>query len=103
MASADDLAMLTKYDRKEPKPKDYKPGEISATGRMNIKGSVLADDGTITLDMAKGSIWTGHSDAYNGGQVNVAMDESTWNVTGDSNLTKFLGRRSKRLDYWQIR
>lgn len=55
---------------------------------MLINGSVLSKGGLINLDMHPGSVWTGSSlsDNVNGGKLDVAMNNSVWNVTSNSNL-----------------
>lgn len=82
MATPDQMAIATQHDA------GYAASRINATGQMLINGSVLSRGGLINLDMRSGSVWTGASlsDNVNGGRLDVAMDNSVWNVTGDSNL-----------------
>ncbi|KIQ49137.1 hypothetical protein TA05_22745, partial [Citrobacter rodentium] len=82
MASADETAFGTQHYN------GYAPGSISATGKMLIVGSADARGGKIDIDMAPGSVWTGKafSDNVNGGYLNVALNNSVWNLSGSSNL-----------------
>ncbi|EHP7901521.1 pertactin family autotransporter [Escherichia coli] len=82
MSTPDQMAIATQHDD------GYAASRINASGRMLINGSVLSKGGLINLDMHPGSVWTGSSlsDNVNGGKLDVAMNNSVWNVTSNSNL-----------------
>lgn len=82
MATADQIALATQHND------GYAASRINATGKMLINGGIQSRGGLINVDMTSGSQWTGnaYSDNLNGGQLNVTMDNSRWNVTDDSGL-----------------
>lgn len=82
MADVSQLAIATQHNE------GYDPSRINATGKMNIYGGIESRGGLININMDPGSVWTGHafSDNVNGGELNVALNESRWNVTGHSEL-----------------
>ncbi len=82
MSTPDQMAIATQHDD------GYAASRINASGRMLINGSVLSKGGLINLDMHPGSVRTGSSlsDNVNGGKLDVAMNNSVWNVTSNSNL-----------------
>ncbi|QMN43724.1 autotransporter outer membrane beta-barrel domain-containing protein [Escherichia coli] len=82
MSTPDQMAIATQHDD------GYAASRINASGRMLINGSVLSKGGLINLDMHPGSVWTGSSlsDNVNDGKLDVAMNNSVWNVTSNSNL-----------------
>ncbi len=79
MSTPDQMAIATQHDD------GYAASRINASGRMLINGSVLSKGGLINLDMHPGSVWTGSSlsDNVNGGKLDVAMNNSVWNVTSN--------------------
>ena len=82
MSTPDQMAIATQHND------GYAASRINASGHMLINGSVLAKGGLINLDMHSGSVWTGSSfsDNINGGKLDVAMNDSVWNVTSHSSL-----------------
>ncbi len=82
MSTPDQMAIATQHDD------GYAASRINTSGRMLINGSVLSKGGLINLDMHPGSVWTGSSlsDNVNGRKLDVAMNNSVWNVTSNSNL-----------------
>ncbi|GKX61489.1 outer membrane autotransporter barrel domain-containing protein [Pragia fontium] len=70
----------------------YSASRINAGGKMDIVGSILSQGGLITIDMQSGSQWSGgaSSDNVNDGFLNIAMANSRWNMTADSNLDKLV-------------
>lgn len=82
MSTPDQMAIATQHDD------GYAASRINASGRMLINGSVLSKGGLINLDMHPWSVWTGSSlsDNVNDGKLDVAMNNSVWNVTSNSNL-----------------
>ncbi|MGJ3351854.1 autotransporter outer membrane beta-barrel domain-containing protein, partial [Morganella sp. Je.2.23] len=86
MATADQVAIATQHND------GHTASRINATANMLINGGIQSRGGLINMDMASGSQWTGsaYSDNVNGGLLNVAMDNSRWNVTDDSNLDNLI-------------
>ena len=82
MSAPDQMAIATQHND------GYAASRINASGHMLINGSVLAKGGLINLDMHSGSVWTGSSfsDNINGGKLDVALNNSVWNVTSHSSL-----------------
>ncbi|WP_347254623.1 autotransporter outer membrane beta-barrel domain-containing protein [Leminorella grimontii] len=82
MASADQMAIDTQHND------GYAASRINATGKMSINGSIQSRGGLVNVNMASGSTWTGnaYSDNVNGGLLNITMNDSRWNVAGNSNL-----------------
>nr|ELR9634729.1 pertactin family autotransporter [Citrobacter farmeri] len=82
MSTPDQMAIATQHND------GYAASRINASGHMLINGSVLAKGGLINLDMHSGSVWTGSSfsDNINGGKLDVALNNSVWNVTSHSSL-----------------
>lgn len=81
MSTPDQMAIATQHDD------GYAASRINASGRMLINGSVLSKGGLINLDMhLVGLDRFFLSDNVNGGKLDVAMNNSVWNVTSNSNL-----------------
>ncbi|SUB82708.1 P.93 [Pragia fontium] len=86
MANPADMAIATQYNE------GYATSRINAMGKLNIQGGILSHGGLINLDMQPGSLWSGRafSDNVNGGELNITMTDSRWNMTADSNLDKLV-------------
>ncbi|GKX61490.1 outer membrane autotransporter barrel domain-containing protein [Pragia fontium] len=86
MATSNDVAFSTQHNN------GYAASRINATGKMTIQGGIRARGGIIHVDMDSGSYWSGHaySDNINGGELNISMADSRWNMTADSNLDKLV-------------
>ncbi|UQY44341.1 autotransporter outer membrane beta-barrel domain-containing protein [Mixta hanseatica] len=82
MASPLDMALSTQDSA------GYRASRISLSGLVDIVGSANAVAGDIILSMAAGSQLTGVavSNGVNGGSVNINMDQSQWNMPGNSQI-----------------
>ncbi|MGP3590281.1 autotransporter outer membrane beta-barrel domain-containing protein [Vagococcus sp. WN89Y] len=86
MATVDQVAINTEHED------HFAPSRINATGKMLINGSIKSTGGLVNISMQNGSVWSGSagSDNVNQGYLNINMNNSRWNVAGNSNLDNLL-------------
>jgi len=61
---------------------------LNGNGKMTLSGDLrVREGGKINLEMQEGSLLSGVTEIWDSGEINLKMVDTTWQITGSSNLT----------------